>query len=399
MTAQPSVGKYSMLSPRKVLLVAARNVTGERNGRIAVLETAARALQNQEHMVTVLAITSEPGPDQWLGLPVHRLSPPGLLPLAARTAWNVLRGGSLNESVFDSAAIRRQIVHITQDLGTEVVLADGIRIWPLLRSLDLPVIMHLDDLLSDRYQDPSFISGNKSILGYFSKQLPATAVPALERMVRPLIAVEAGRLRRRETAVARQAHFTALTSHTEADTLSERSGARVHGIPMAVDPRQPADPAGAPANRAVFLGALYYGPNMAALRFLLDEVLPLLRQRGHALHIDVIGAANEAQRAELCEYRQVTVHGYVDDLTDALHGHRMFLSPITAGTGVKTKVLDGMSVGLPVVATSRGVAGIPVTSGRDALVADTPSVSLITSRPSSPSRRQLNASGRPAETS
>ena len=63
--------------------------------------------------------------------------------------------------------------------------------------------------------------------------------------------------------------------------------------------------------------------------------------------------------------------GYVDDLGDALRGHRGFLSPILSGAGVKTKVLDAMSVGLPVVATRLGVEGIPVTSGRDALVSDT----------------------------
>ncbi|MBD4448633.1 glycosyltransferase, partial [Xanthomonas citri pv. citri] len=67
----------------------------------------------------------------------------------------------------------------------------------------------------------------------------------------------------------------------------------------------------------------------------------------------------------------VILAGYVDGLGEALRQHRGFLSPVLSGAGVKTKVLDAMSVGLPVAATPLGVEGIPVTAGVDALVGDT----------------------------
>jgi len=354
----------------RILLLAARNVTGQRNGRITVLETAVKALTAQGHTVTVLALTSEAGPDRWLDCPVRRIAPPKPVTLAANAVRAIFRGSSLNESIFDATPIRNEVRTAISADSAQVVVADGIRIWPLVQGLDVPVIMHLDDLLSDRYRDPKFIAGNESVLGYFSSQLPRPFLPAAERLVKLLLGFEARRLVVRERQVAQAADFTALTSRAEAEILAARSGKPVSGIPMAVDPREPADPAGAASNSAVFLGALYYGPNMAALRFVRDELLPLLRARGVALQLDVIGAANPTQQAEFADCPEISIRGYVDDLTAALHGHRMFLSPVTVGTGVKTKVLDGMSVGLPVVATRLGVAGIPMVEGQHALVAD-----------------------------
>lgn len=371
MTPQNSITVENTAVPRlSVLLVAARNVTGQRNGRITVLETAVKALTAQGHEVAILALTSEPGPDQWLGCPVRRVAPPKPGALAINAARTLFGGTSLNESIFDSTRIRSAVRSAVSATSAQIVIADGIRIWPLVEDLEVPTIMHLDDLLSERYRDPKFIAGNESILGYFSNQLPRVLVPVAERIVKLLLGFEARRLADREIFVAQRAQFTALTSQAEAATLAERSGQPVKGIPMAVDPREPASAADADAHTAVFLGALYYGPNMAALRFVRDEILPQLRLRGLSLKLDVIGAATPAQREEFADCPEIAIRGYAEDLTVALHGHRMFLSPVTVGTGVKTKVLDGMSVGLPVVATELGVAGIPVVEGQHALVAN-----------------------------
>jgi glycosyltransferase involved in cell wall biosynthesis len=62
--------------------------------------------------------------------------------------------------------------------------------------------------------------------------------------------------------------------------------------------------------------------------------------------------------------------GYVQDLGAQLRRHRIFVAPVTEGGGIKTKLLDAMANGVPVVATTLAVSGIGVVPGRDALVAD-----------------------------
>ena len=67
-------------------------------------------------------------------------------------------------------------------------------------------------------------------------------------------------------------------------------------------------------------------------------------------HLQMIGYCPDPVRDELTR-PGLSFAGYVDDLEGELRQYRGFVAPITTGTGVKTKVLDAMAVGLPVVAT------------------------------------------------
>ena len=61
--------------------------------------------------------------------------------------------------------------------------------------------------------------------------------------------------------------------------------------------------------------------------------------------------------------------GRAPDLA-ALAGAGVFLAPVLSGSGVKLKVLDGMSLGCPVVTTPKGCEGLSVRANRDVLVAE-----------------------------
>jgi glycosyltransferase involved in cell wall biosynthesis len=64
----------------------------------------------------------------------------------------------------------------------------------------------------------------------------------------------------------------------------------------------------------------------------------------------------------------VRFEGYVTDLAARLREAACFVAPIVSGTGIKTKVLEAMAAGVPVVTTPEGVAGLQVAHGRDCLV-------------------------------
>lgn len=354
-----------------VLLIAARNPTAPRTGRIAVLETAVRSLHSNGHSVTVAALTDEDGPDSWCDAPVVRISTMSVPRTLVAAGTAILTRRCLNEAVFDSSRIRKQVVAVAQRSGATFVVADTMRTISAAEATGLPVVAHLDDLLSLRYSSKEFAQGNASVLGYMSERFPPSLRRSLEWSTRRALGLEARRAVYREVHIARTVAVTALTGAEEASVLSGRAGREVRALPMAVARRTPTDPTDGSPTSAVFLGVLHYGPNIAALRHLRDAILPRVRSKGINLHIDVIGHAPEGSTQEFPS-DTFTFLGYVDDLGEALSGHRMFLSPVLSGTGVKTKVLDGMSVGLPVVATSLGVAGVPVTHGVDALIGDDP---------------------------
>lgn len=352
---------------QKIVLLAARDVTAARTGRIAVLETGVQALKRSGYLVEIIAITNSEGEDQWLGCPLYRVPTPSVFSIP----WNVARalatGKTLNEALFDSPRIRESVKSICDRIGADGVIGDNIRTWDAAESTGLPVIMHLDDLLSARYASEEFKKSNDSVFGYFGEQIPSMLRPVLERLVKHLLGLESKLAYRREIKIAKTAAVTALTSESEADVLAKRAQIPVVGLPMAVEQNIKSTPSRNAPEKLVFLGVMHYGPNMGALRYFRDEVLPILEEHGRKVEVTVIGKADAEQIAEF-EGTPINFKGYVEDLYTELSKHRLFLSPIQSGTGVKTKVLDALSVGIPVVATPLGVEGIPTAHGDEYLV-------------------------------
>ncbi|HZQ07511.1 MAG TPA: glycosyltransferase family 4 protein, partial [Anaerolineae bacterium] len=97
---------------------------------------------------------------------------------------------------------------------------------------------------------------------------------------------------------------------------------------------------------------------------------PLLRDRLHA-PITIIGSEPPHWLKELSDPK-ILVTGYVRDLAAYLNRCRLTIAPLRYGAGVKGKVLESMSYGVPVVATSIAAEGIPAQDGCALLIADDP---------------------------
>lgn len=358
-----------MTGAPRVLVVLAREPGGRSTGRKKVLATAVEGLRAAGANVRILALTHEFGPTEWLGCPVQRVAPPNLLQAAAAALGTFITQRSFNEALYDCRRVRRQTSAAARSWATDVVVADTVRAWGAATATGLPVIAHLDDLLSDRYAGLTENTSDFSVLGYYGASLSPRVRKLADGAAKHLLRIEAGRSRQREDAIAHTAVVTALTAAAEATTLTERTGVPITALPMAVEPIEAVSPATADPHRAVFLGGLDYGPNLEALRWWRDSIAPLLCRRGGPVQLSVIGFASKDHLHEFAG-SGIDLLGYIPDLRAALAGHRMFVAPILSGAGVKTKVLDGMSAALPVVATTTGLSGIPAVSGVHALCAD-----------------------------
>lgn len=383
------------MTGQKLILLSARDVTGTRTGRITVLETAVRSLQAIGYSLEILALTKDQGPSTWLGCPVHRIETPSVKTLPPRALRALVSGKTLNEIVFDSSGVQGQVARLCQQLGARAIIGDGIRTWNLAKSTGLPIVMHLDDLLSERYSSESFQANNDSVLGYFGEQIPAPLLPLAEGLAGRLLGLEAKNAYQREIQIAQEAQAVALTGKEEAQILAERAGVKVYDLPMAVAQGELISAGNNPANQLVFLGAMHYSPNLGALRYFRDQVLPVLQERGRSLELTIIGKIDPKVQAEFAG-SPIFFKGYVDDLQAELSKYRIFISPVQSGTGIKTKVLDAFSIGLPVVASPLGVAGIPRSDEEAYLVGETPAelASYIEELMDQPERaNQIGAAG------
>ena len=119
----------------------------------------------------------------------------------------------------------------------------------------------------------------------------------------------------------------------------------------------------------VFVGGFRHPPNGDGVRWFVESVMPLLRQRLPDVVLHCIGSDPTAEILAL-QQPGVVVHGYVADLEPAMQGMRIAVAPLRFGAGVKGKINLSMAHGQPVVATSIAIEGMHLANGEDVLVAD-----------------------------
>jgi glycosyltransferase involved in cell wall biosynthesis len=184
------------------------------------------------------------------------------------------------------------------------------------------------------------------------------------------------RLRHYERCYCSRASLNITCSDIDAQRLREIGpGIRTEVIPNGVDLDYFAPNRPRPGNRSpklLFLGTLDWYPNRAAVEFIADRLWPLLKQRLPDIRIDVIGANPPDKVVALGNHDPAfIVHGFVNDIRVFMNNADIFLCPISDGGGTKLKVLDALSMALPVVAHPLACEGIDVTDGKHVMLAET----------------------------
>jgi glycosyltransferase involved in cell wall biosynthesis len=98
-------------------------------------------------------------------------------------------------------------------------------------------------------------------------------------------------------------------------------------------------------------------PNVDALRWFVNDVLPFIVERIPEARIIVTGADAPPDVVKLAS-GAVRLTGYVDDLAALYADARVAIAPIRFGAGVKIKAVEAIQYGVPVVATTTGAEGI-----------------------------------------
>src|SRR5262245_3718195 len=117
----------------------------------------------------------------------------------------------------------------------------------------------------------------------------------------------------------------------------------------------------------------YHSPMDSGARWVLDEVLPLVRQRIPDLHFYIVGTGSDRTLGHRAG-PNVTVTGKVTSVLPYLCHASVALVPLQFESGTRFKILEAGACGVPVVSTTLGAEGLPVVAGRDILLADTPAL-------------------------
>lgn len=145
-------------------------------------------------------------------------------------------------------------------------------------------------------------------------------------------------------------------------------------IPICTDPvSQPVVRRGPNPRRVTFVGGLHYPPNARGILWFAEEIFPSILERVPDAVLTVIGKDPPRElKGQGIDGRNLEITGYVADITPYLEETGAFIVPLRAGGGMRVKILDAWTWGLPVVSTTVGAEGIETHPGKDILLADDP---------------------------
>lgn len=111
--------------------------------------------------------------------------------------------------------------------------------------------------------------------------------------------------------------------------------------------------------------------NLEASEILLNSVWPKVKEKVREAKVWIVGRKIPEwinKRAQKDPSVEVTEN--IPDARDAYGKASIMVAPIKGAGGTRLKILEAMAAGLPVVSTSIGVAGLDITHGKEALIAD-----------------------------
>jgi polysaccharide biosynthesis protein PslH len=269
--------------------------------------------------------------------------------LAALVTGQPLSVAALNETKLHDA-IHKKFAELRPDL---IIVYSCNMAQFAEHFLDVPRIMHFGDIDSLKWRQ--YADRSSTPLNW-------------------IYAIEAQRLLGYERHIAK--NFSHALVHTEIERHDfERL---IPGIPVTVvsngvdlDYFRPAGGAKKPASM-VFTGVMDYRPNIDAAVWFCDEILPTIQREIPAANFTICGSQPASAVRRLAKRRGVTVTGWVADARPYLDRAEIFVAPLRMGRGVQNKLLEGLAMGLPCVASTAARIGTAVADGEGMLATDEP---------------------------
>ena len=185
--------------------------------------------------------------------------------------------------------------------------------------------------------------------------------------------IQARKLSRFEAAICRMSDATLAVSEQDAGALRRLvSNVRYRVVPNAIDPDAYPRRVGWPTRPALlFAGTLDYRPNVDAVRWLLDAIMPLVWARVPEARVFVVGRRPSADLVARGQRDpRIAVTGEVPSVDPYWGRSTVYVLPMRGG-GTRFKALEAMACHLPIASTPMGMEGIVAEDGAHYLAGET----------------------------
>ena len=193
-------------------------------------------------------------------------------------------------------------------------------------------------------------------------------------IARAYIGMQARRMEAYESRVCRTAAHVVAVSEKDATIMRQEFGAsRVSSVATGVDVDYFSPPASSePKADLVFVGSMDWEANIDGVEFFVREALPLIRRKRPETTLAIVGRSPHARILKLGQQDpRLKITGTVPDIRPWLWGSKIAIVPLRIGGGTRLKIYEAMAARVPVVSTSIGCEGLPLTPADHLEVADT----------------------------
>jgi glycosyltransferase involved in cell wall biosynthesis len=188
---------------------------------------------------------------------------------------------------------------------------------------------------------------------------------------RPELVALSQRVRLAELAATAFSNAVITHSNSESDLLkSQVLGASVFTMRWSVKP-QPTKVPFSKRRGFAFIGGYGHAPNLDAVRWLIKDIMPLVRARDPTIQCFLVGSDMPDQFRKITDDGIVPL-GHVADLADIFDRVRLTVAPLAYGAGIKGKVIESLSAGVPCICTPIAAEGLDLPAALRACVAENP---------------------------
>ena len=186
-------------------------------------------------------------------------------------------------------------------------------------------------------------------------------------ITRPIYNMEYHRLKRYEAALFDNFDVKSIISEPDRDLFPHERRDEILIIPNGVDHDYFKPQEREKQYDLVFTGNMSYPPNVNAVEYLANEILPIVWKTMPEVKLYIAGATPDPKVKKAASER-IIVSGWLDDIRDAYAQSRVFIAPMRIGTGLQNKLLEAMSMRLPAITSPLANASLGAKPNEEILV-------------------------------
>lgn len=205
----------------------------------------------------------------------------------------------------------------------------------------------------------------QDIFSYGMKRRADIASP----VTRPIYDMEYRRLKRYEAAIFNDFDVRSIISEPDRALFPHERRNEILIVPNGVDHDYFKPQEKEKKYDLVFTGNMSYPPNVNAVEYLANEIMPIVWKTLPETKLYIAGATPDPKVKKAASAR-IIVSGWLDDIRDAYAESRIFIAPMRIGTGLQNKLLEAMSMRLPAITSPLANASLGAKPDEEILVGD-----------------------------